>query len=389
MAHGGASETLGEWCAPSQATTLTPAAETDCGKRVAVGRGARAALTSLLSPGLTTFLEQITRGDSAVPESHVAKLVTTILERALDAFATSNKSPQEFLAHLGTHLAAGFELYFADRRRRSPSFAIDEHAWINDHFDDRLLQRSLGTQFLKRPEWGQLKEAGAALNELIGHGLTVIPAVIATMKGAAIPRLGKEDAESEAAMVLRKVAWAFDPTGGRRLHQLAFTAIKHHLRSRSRTALGGTEDFAKKKRVFGLYAARLHLHLQRSPKTEEVLHHITEWSLEQKEAFRRLLEVESAPRAPDGNADLLPGPSPTPDVIAADIEQRDLVRAALEQLDDSERVVLACRYELGLTKAETARHLGKPPTSTARTEEQALQKLGQILGHDARGHLFH
>lgn len=69
-----------------------------------------------------------------------------------------------------------------------------------------------------------------------------------------------------------------------------------------------------------------------------------------------------------------------PGEIAARREEADRVRAALDQLTLRERQLIACRYEQGMTKAETGRMLGLSGERVRQIETIALGKITCQLG---------
>lgn len=386
MERGWASQTLGGWCGSPRMRLLTPAAETACAGRITKGIEARDTLAKDLFPTLEQFILTSVCLDGEVRDSDIGELIPAVLRRALDLFATSDNP--DFPVHLESAIRLEFEVYFDARRRRSKSFDIDFDRWIAARLDSKAIGDSFGNEDFGSPSWGQLRDAGVAVNELVEHGIAAIPAAIASVEKVVIRRIGQEDAEAEALLILRKLAWEYSASEGRRFHQLAVPSIKNHLRSRSRTILGGTEDFAKRLLVFNRTRARLWVRDQKPPTIDQVLSSIEEWSAEQKETFRCLIEVDAAPRAFTDDVDMLPGTAQPPDLIASEIETRRIVNDAMSRLNDSERTVIHCRYYLGMTKAATARQLGRAPTSTTRTEAQALRKLRDVLGHEARGQEF-
>ena len=68
-----------------------------------------------------------------------------------------------------------------------------------------------------------------------------------------------------------------------------------------------------------------------------------------------------------------PAPSPEGTVIAA--EQRAELLAALERLNDDDRLVLSCRYLLGLSEEETARVLSVRRGTVKSRTSRALERL--------------
>ncbi|OGO54865.1 MAG: hypothetical protein A2V85_00470 [Chloroflexi bacterium RBG_16_72_14] len=72
------------------------------------------------------------------------------------------------------------------------------------------------------------------------------------------------------------------------------------------------------------------------------------------------------------------GPSPETAVLLGEL--RDEVRAALLRLRDEERTIVACRYLLDLSEAETASALGVPPGTVKSRLHRAMGRLRSELG---------
>lgn len=70
------------------------------------------------------------------------------------------------------------------------------------------------------------------------------------------------------------------------------------------------------------------------------------------------------------------------EVLAA--ERRSAVRQGLERLPERDRVVITCRYFLGLSEAETAAALDCPPGTVKSRLSRALGRLRDELGTEAR-----
>ena len=65
-------------------------------------------------------------------------------------------------------------------------------------------------------------------------------------------------------------------------------------------------------------------------------------------------------------------------------ERRDALLAGLGRLGDRDRTVIACRYLLELTEAETAAALGVRPGTVKSRLSRALERLREEVGGDAR-----
>jgi len=80
---------------------------------------------------------------------------------------------------------------------------------------------------------------------------------------------------------------------------------------------------------------------------------------------------------PSGEA----APSPEAALLAG--ERRSTLLAALGRLGERDRTVIACRYLLELTEAETASTLGVRPGTVKSRLSRALDRLREEVGEDA------
>ncbi len=74
-----------------------------------------------------------------------------------------------------------------------------------------------------------------------------------------------------------------------------------------------------------------------------------------------------------------PAAAPAPELEALAGETQAEVRSALATLDDGERLVVTCRYLLGLSEAETAAALGIPAGTVKSRLHRALRRLRDRL----------
>ena len=72
--------------------------------------------------------------------------------------------------------------------------------------------------------------------------------------------------------------------------------------------------------------------------------------------------------------------APSPETAAVELERREDLLAALERLPERERMVVACRYLLELSEAETATSLGVRPGTVKSRLSRALARLRRELG---------
>ncbi len=70
--------------------------------------------------------------------------------------------------------------------------------------------------------------------------------------------------------------------------------------------------------------------------------------------------------------------APSPEELAAAADERRRLLAALEALPDQARLVLACRFLLDLSEAETAAVLGVRPGTVKSRTARALERLKGI-----------
>ena len=71
---------------------------------------------------------------------------------------------------------------------------------------------------------------------------------------------------------------------------------------------------------------------------------------------------------------------PASDDVFEEIENRDAVRSALMQLDETERKIVDYRFGQELSQMETAKRLGVSQMHVSRLERKILQKLKAIMG---------
>ena len=76
------------------------------------------------------------------------------------------------------------------------------------------------------------------------------------------------------------------------------------------------------------------------------------------------------------------GAAPSPETSVASAERRRELAAALGQLREDERLVLACRFLLDLGEEETAAALGVRRGTVKSRTSRALARLREILGEE-------
>jgi RNA polymerase sigma-70 factor (ECF subfamily) len=77
-------------------------------------------------------------------------------------------------------------------------------------------------------------------------------------------------------------------------------------------------------------------------------------------------------------AQLSGGAAPSPEDLTVAAEQRGRLLAELEALPEQARMVLACRFLLDLSEAETAAVLGVRPGTVKSRTARALARLRDI-----------
>lgn len=78
------------------------------------------------------------------------------------------------------------------------------------------------------------------------------------------------------------------------------------------------------------------------------------------------------------------GAVPSPEAALLDSERRTALLAAIDALGDADREVIACRFLLELSEAETAAVIGKRPGTVKSRTSRALERLrAELEGSDA------
>jgi RNA polymerase sigma factor (sigma-70 family) len=77
------------------------------------------------------------------------------------------------------------------------------------------------------------------------------------------------------------------------------------------------------------------------------------------------------------------GAVPSPETALLEAERREALLAAVDDLREEDRLVLACRYFLGLSEEETASMLGWRRGTVKSRTSRALDRLRDRLGVDA------
>ena len=77
------------------------------------------------------------------------------------------------------------------------------------------------------------------------------------------------------------------------------------------------------------------------------------------------------------------GAVPSPEAALLDVEQREELLAAVNELREDDRLAIACRYFLGLTEQETASALGWRRGTVKSRTSRALDRLRERMGVEA------
>lgn len=88
---------------------------------------------------------------------------------------------------------------------------------------------------------------------------------------------------------------------------------------------------------------------------------------------RAELALRTADEPPSGDA------APSPEAALIEAERRRELLAAVNALSEDERVVIACRYFLGLSEGETAGVIGRPEGTVKSRTARALERLRRRL----------
>jgi RNA polymerase sigma-70 factor (ECF subfamily) len=91
---------------------------------------------------------------------------------------------------------------------------------------------------------------------------------------------------------------------------------------------------------------------------------------------RAHLTLRTVAATPTGEA------APSPEATALDAEQREGLLQAVNDLREDDRLVIACRYFLGLTEEETAATLGWRRGTVKSRLSRALGRLRQQIGEE-------
>jgi RNA polymerase sigma factor (sigma-70 family) len=74
--------------------------------------------------------------------------------------------------------------------------------------------------------------------------------------------------------------------------------------------------------------------------------------------------------------------APSPESSLLDAERRETLLAALDELREDDRLVLACRFVVELSEEETAAALGVRKGTVKSRQSRALERLRAVLGEE-------
>jgi RNA polymerase sigma-70 factor, ECF subfamily len=89
---------------------------------------------------------------------------------------------------------------------------------------------------------------------------------------------------------------------------------------------------------------------------------------------RAELALRAAEAPPTGDA------APSPEAALLQAEERHRLLAAVNELGDDDRLVIACRYFVGLSEEETAAVIGRPEGTVKSRSARALARLRERMG---------
>ena len=89
---------------------------------------------------------------------------------------------------------------------------------------------------------------------------------------------------------------------------------------------------------------------------------------------RAELALRAAEAPPTGDA------APSPEAALLQAEERQRLLAAVNELGDDDRLVIACRYFVGLSEEETATVIGRPEGTVKSRSARALARLRERMG---------
>ena len=89
---------------------------------------------------------------------------------------------------------------------------------------------------------------------------------------------------------------------------------------------------------------------------------------------RAELALRAAEAPPTGDA------APSPEAALLQAEERQRLLAAVNELGDDDRLVIACRYFVGLSEEETAAAIGRPEGTVKSRSARALARLRERMG---------
>jgi RNA polymerase sigma factor for flagellar operon FliA len=213
---------------------------------------------------------------------------------------------------------------------------------------------------------------------LVGH--------IARELAVRIPRhLDTDDLNGAGALALVQAAQSFDPTLGVPFARFAALRVKGAMIDQMRSRDWATRSVRSRARALGVLTEQLTFALSRSP-TEAELAAAGGMSEAEVRAVREdtdrasLLSLDPLATGEEGLAHTLEDSSPRPDEALVAAERLSYLRAAITELPDRTRFVVAGYYLQSRPLTDLAEELGVTQSRASQLRSEGLDLLKQALG---------